>query len=114
MLEALKAFEGKREAAKTSQKDAKLESEQSKILNAKAAMIKYTHCLPPNAATELTAVLGSSSDHPFQSVARYRQEIERNRLLTHLRGATEHQNYLFKQKIEINSRIGGALERQFA
>jgi len=94
LLEALKTFEGKREAAKICQKAAKVESEQSKILNAKAAMI-------------------NSSDHPFQSVARYRQEIERNRLLTHLRGATENQNFQFKQKIEINNRIGAALERQF-
>jgi len=76
------------------------------------------HSLPLNVAPgcsfPLTVVLCSSSDHPFQSVARYRQEIERNRLLTHLRGATEHQNYLFKKKVEINNRIGGALERQFA
>ena len=43
LLEALKTFEGKREAAKICQKAAKVESEQSKILNAKAAMIKYTH-----------------------------------------------------------------------
>lgn len=93
LLNALKKFEGKREIAKKAGLDARQESEMAKVANSSARM--------------------GGQDHPLVAVARARQEIERNRLLVHLRGATEAQDYLFKQKIAINSRIGASLERQF-